>query len=259
MSETPQYQPGDIVNGYQLTPANEWVPTPQGLQPQGDRWQQPEPAKTSLPPRKSHRGRNIVLITAGAVVGLLIVGSAIGAAATKNPTKQHAASVSTEQSSTPPAPTTTDENTDTTEPTDGNTSTDDGPDHLRYGQSWEFTGTNSDGDDVAGSITVHKVITNLKSSNEFLQPEHGRLWAADITIKVSEGRLDVNPFDWQLQLVDERTYDGDAMADIEPTLHAKTIRAGGSVRGWVVFDIPKTHTSQLQYEAGGEVVAYWTR
>ena len=124
MSETPQYQPGDIVNGYQLTPENEWVPAPQGIQPQGDHRQQPEPAKTPPPAQKSHRSRNIVLITAGTVVGLVIAASAIGAAATIDPTKQHAASVGTEQSSTPPAPATTQENTDTTAPTDEDTSTD---------------------------------------------------------------------------------------------------------------------------------------
>lgn len=91
------------------------------------------------------------------------------------------------------------------------------------------------------NYTVNAVQDNLPGT-DFSKPEPGLRWVAfDITIEANE-KTSYGPFDFSVQATDSFVYETEFVpADQpKPRLSSGDLAPGGTVRGWVFFEVPAT-------------------
>jgi hypothetical protein len=95
----------------------------------------------------------------------------------------------------------------------------------------------------AGNIvTIHAFETDVKSGNQFSQPEEGNMYAA-IDVEAcagptpEKGSMSVNPLDFSLQMPDNtRIRESEHVK--EPDLQVTDLPPNECVRGWNTYEVP---------------------
>lgn len=95
------------------------------------------------------------------------------------------------------------------------------------------------------------------AGSRYLQPEHGRFLALDVTFMALQ-TADINPFDFTLLLEDGERLDPTFGPDAGTELHATTLNTGEKIKGVILFDAPKTGVKGVAYAPLGQVLGTWT-
>ena len=91
------------------------------------------------------------------------------------------------------------------------------------------------------NYTVNAIQDNLPGT-EFSKPEPGQRWVAfDVTIEANE-KMSYGPFDFSIQSADQFVYETEFVSSEQPKPHLSSgdLGPGGTVRGWVFFEVPAT-------------------
>jgi FtsP/CotA-like multicopper oxidase with cupredoxin domain len=130
--------------------------------------------------------------------------------------------------------------------------------NLHSGDTASLTSTNDDGttSDFTATVVIHP---NAKPAGEFTIPtEKGQYVVADVTIKVTSGSYNYNPFDFQEQSGNGQIWQPTFATGFDPMLNAGTAAAGQTARGNVVFDVPRGPIQvQLTGGLGQATAAAW--
>ncbi len=131
------------------------------------------------------------------------------------------------------------------------------------GDSFSVTGTEYDDDAIEVPIGAEIKLESAQQiePGEFdSKPEYGRYIQAVVTVKGTDGKFTVNPFDFVVSAPDGSQFEGAFVSDEGrgvPALHDRTLRQGQKVEGSLFFDVPKGEGLRLVYQPSSESVAEW--
>ena len=104
----------------------------------------------------------------------------------------------------------------------------------------------------ADTSTVYSYVSPAQSANEFRQPKAGYQFAVidvetcagsvEVTDPTGSTQLNINPFQFSLQMPDNTRIQPNLFAAPEPTLPSANLSAGDCVRGNVSFEVPQGQT-----------------
>lgn len=114
--------------------------------------------------------------------------------------------------------------------------------------------------DPVGTSTVTVSAPIVIPPGEYDDPAAGQYIGVKVTMHVESGQFDINPFDFTLRSDDGTTVDQAFVTqDRFPELHDGTERAGRSIAGFLIFDLPHGYSGELSYEPGlGDSLGSWT-
>jgi len=106
------------------------------------------------------------------------------------------------------------------------------------------------------SLIVNEYIDNVPSNNEFIQPAEGNKFiAVDATVKnTGSGSEFLSQSDFTVQDSSSYKYEATFHDFKTPTFATNTIGKDGTIRGWVIFEVPTDIRSpKLVFKTG-----FWT-
>jgi hypothetical protein len=111
------------------------------------------------------------------------------------------------------------------------------------------------------NVTVSNVKTNVKSGNQFSQPQQGQFITAKVAVVVKEGKYDTNPYNFKIVGAGGTVFDP-TIGVASPELGISELSAGQNTSGFITFDaaagVEKGGKIALKDWAAEADAGYWT-
>jgi hypothetical protein len=134
---------------------------------------------------------------------------------------------------------------------------DPGPKLLKIGETLVMT--SNAGDEF--EVTVRKQKFRKTPCGEYgLKPKNGGYLIADVSVKVTKGKADVSPYDFEFLTPDDYSMDNTAGGGSycgNDIASIRGLKAGGKRSGQVVFDVPKAKGEIIFKSPLGDVAGSW--